>query len=492
MRVFGNSMKGGMLKLAAAALALVAPGAMAFSLLGPFTSWQTTALSYQVGGTIGGPMNLSEGFRWNVPAIFYAYDKSFLDYFGPEGVQAIDEAVQHFNDLPKASQISADLGEYSTQTTRENFEAQTLGLFDLKTTAMRLLMEEIGFTDPVRYTFALRARTTETIAGVMYTNYTTILRNFDPVTLQPSQYVNGTLYTYLIQEFMNPDRADALEQIEVDDDGFANLPVATGTALFTLGGLGVAGSGVYRVGLTRDDVGGIRFLYHRNNFAVETLLPTVSLGSSVGPRSGWVPFLGVTNVTGVTNVIVGTNGLGTNVLSVGLRGGRDRLRFQRVFYDSLLGNTFTTFTNVYTDVAVGTNATLVVQPVARGVLQPDIIFVAQDNGLAADNLTPVFVGRTGTGNWINNDAINGSDEVALSQGPGVIAPPIVISFSDQLPFFQNEGQLEFLEGFPSEASSFFSGVWGSFDGSTNPPVIYPRYQNITLQQLRQQILQGGN
>ena len=482
-----------LLRICLLAAAIVAPAAMAFSLLGPYTSWQVVALSYQLGGDIGGPMNLREGFRWNVPVVTYAYDKSFIDYFGSEGVNAVDEGVRILNDLPAASKIDEALGDYSTQTLRENFEAETLGLIDLKSTAMTMLVEEMGFADPVRFTFTLRARTTETIAGIMYTNYSIVLRNFDPVTLSPTRYVNGTLYTYDIEEFMNPMRADAIESVRFDDDGQENLPVASGIGTSSFFGQGgIFSSGLYRVGLTRDDVGGIRFLYHPQNYAVETLLPTVTVGNNVGNGSTWVPLLAITNVAGVTNIIVGTNTIGTNIVSVGLRGGRNKIKFQRVFFDGLTGSSFTTISNIYTDVAVGTNSTLVVQPVVRTIAQPDIIFVAEDNGLAADNLTPVYTSRSSTANWIDNDAINGNDETALSHGPGVIAPPIRISFSDQLPFFENIGINEFLDGFPGEDTAFTSGVWGSFDGTTNAPVIYPRYRNITVQQLRNNILRGGN
>jgi len=109
-------------------------------------------------------MNVREGFRWNVPVITYAYDKSFVDYFGPDGIAAVDQAIRHFNDLPAAAKISSDLSEYSPQTLRENFEAATLGLLDLKSIAMTTLMTQLGFADPIRWTFALRARTTEHLA----------------------------------------------------------------------------------------------------------------------------------------------------------------------------------------------------------------------------------------------------------------------------------------------------------------------------------------
>jgi len=45
-------------------------------------------------------------------------------------------------------------------------------------------------------------------------DYTIIQRNFDPLSLAPSKYVNGNLFTYQILQLCPPgfpDRADALE-----------------------------------------------------------------------------------------------------------------------------------------------------------------------------------------------------------------------------------------------------------------------------------------
>lgn len=485
------------MKIGLAAAMFVAPAAWGFSLIGPLTSWQANGLAYGFDADIGGPMNLSEGFRWNVPVITYACDKSFTDYFGAQGVHAIDEAFKYFNDLDNASKLAQTLDEYSTSTIRENFEAEALGITDVKSTAMSLIMEELGFADPIRYTFTLRSRTTETIQNVTYTNYVTIMRNFDPVTLSPSRYVNGTLYSYQIREFRAPpfDHADALEVVLFGNDDLT-APVATGLGHLTLSD-GVADSGPsgiflpgrFRTGLTRDDVGGFAWLYHPNNYAIEGLLTNVTGSIAGGFGNGWIPFAGLTNAFQTTNTqfLTGTNATNQIVIT-GPRGGRNKLRFQRVFFDYLIGQTFTPITNQYTDVTVSSNLTLVVQSVQRGITAPDFIFVAEDLGLA-NNLVPVGTRRTDTTGWIDNDALNGVDETALSHGPGVIAPSVRISFSDQFPYFENLGSSAFLDDFPGEGDSFTSGFWGSFDGSTNAPVIYPVYRHLTLPQLRSQILQ---
>ncbi|HMJ88869.1 MAG TPA: hypothetical protein VK530_03590 [Candidatus Acidoferrum sp.] len=469
---------------------LAAAGAQAFSLIGPLTSWQVVGLAYGFGEDIGGPMYRDEGFRWNVPVITYGFDKSFIDYFGPNGVKAIDEAFLYFNDLPRVTQMSTNLEEYSTSTLRENFSAGAMSIIDVKSTAMSLIMEELGFADPIRYTFTLRSRSV--VGTPPVTNYATIMRNFDPVTWTESRYVNGKLYSYQIQEFRLPDHADALEFVSLGEDDRQTIPVASGLARITLDGSvsdsGAAGStapGLFRIGLTRDDVGGIRWLYRPSNFAMETLLPTITAGFALGARGAWIPFTGLTNDVTVTNgQVIGTN----QFVSQGWRGGRNHMRFQRAFFDPIFGQTFVTLTNAYTDVTVTTNRTLVVQALQRAINGPDFLFLSEDLGLV-QNLVPALLRRTGTAGWINNDAINGADETALSAGPGVIAPPVQISFSKLLPYFLNFTSA-FLDDFPGEGDAAFSGVWGSFDGSTNAPIIYPVGGPLTLQQLRQQILRG--
>jgi hypothetical protein len=466
----------------ALALFLAAPSARSFSLLGPYSSWQVPGIGYNRAGDIGGPMGLGEGFRWNVPVITYAFDKSFIDYFGPDGVHAVDAAMKQFTDLASATKISSDLSEYSTSTVRQNYEAAELNILDLKSTAMSMVIEELGLAEPVRWMFALRARTVTGNPAI--TNYTTIMRNFDPVTRLPSRYVNDTLYTFQNEEYPAPfNYADAAEY-PVTADALASQPVAGG--LLSSGGtfVGVVSlfGGRFFTGLTRDDVGGLKYLLHPNNLAVETLLPTVSLDQFTG-LNGWVPFVG-TNAGTITNIIVGT---GTNFVDAGLRGGRNHLRFKRVAYDSLVGTVFVPITNSYMDV-VFTNYSATVQHLVRGVVQPDFLFVAEDLGLI-QNLVPALTRRTDTSNWIDNDALNGFDETALSHGPGVIPPQVRISFSSILPFFSTDT----VDEVPGEDTAIISETWGTYDGTTNAPILYPfsGTGRLTLQQLRQRVFQRG-
>ena len=141
---------------------------------------------------------------------------------------------------------------------------------------------------------------------------------------------------------------------------------------------------------------------------------------------------------------------------------------------------FVPITNSYTDTVI-VNSRVVKQSLARGVTQPDLLFVAEDAGLIF-NLVPVSGTRTATAAWQNNDALNGNDGTAGDQfgGPGVITPTIRLSFSDQFPYWLNNSP-DFLNGGDDLPAS---AVWGSFDENTEVPVIYPLWLNLTLEDLQ--------
>jgi hypothetical protein len=485
----------------------------AFSLLGQILpgSWQVPGLGYDLAGDIGGPLRPSDGgFRWNLPVITYAFDQSFINYFGAEGMRAVNEAMTVFNDLPPVSQISHDgfsffvNGEIvPTRSTLVNQDAAELGLIDLKSVAMRMVIEELGLASPERWAWSLRGRSVTTVTPPPnITNYTVVNLNFDPITLQPTPIVNGILYDYNIVETPNPFVSEAVE-IPVDElDVFSFTSVADARGLLTIAFDPFTGviryeGGRFFTGLTHDDVGGLRWLYHPNHMAVENLETNVVFGTPL--RSGvsgspWTPFFGGSNV-----VVIGTNTLfNTNLLvREGLRGGINEIRFRRVNYDSLLGRTFVPITNQYMDTFI-TNGQRTVQPVQRVITQPDIIFVVEDLGIST-GLVPFLTGRTATTAWENNDAINGRD-TETDEGPGVITPPIFITFTDQLPAYFNSTAQFFFGGSgstgplpPNDApiqDRFFT--WGSFDESSTPPIIYPQYGNITVQDLRRFAVGGGN
>jgi len=478
-----------------------------FSLLGPLptdpnaaptglAAWQVVALAYDLPGDIGGPMNLGDEYRWNSPTITYAFDQSFLIYFGQRGVDAIEEAIPIFNDLPPVSNMSADLTEFPTENTKVNFVARDLGVRDLKSTALTLMLEVMGLAEPERWTWTLRGRN---VAGnPPVTNYSVIIRNFDPVTYAPTNRVNDAFYSYqILDPIPIPNYAEAVE-VPLFDPQFNFSSVA---------GAFLLGPGELFTGLTRDDAGGWRYLFRSQNLNVETLPPTTSLvpgfapGRPGAPGSGpWTPYIGATNIftnviggifspwTPISGVVIpgipGIPGISTNltnlVINVGLRPGLEKISFVRVHFDSLLGQSFFPVTNFYTDQVIS-NFTLIPQFVQRTIPFPDLLFTAGDLGTVFG--IPVLAARGTT--FVNNDTINGNTEAA---GPGTITRPLNISFSNILPYYFNSSSDFFLGVDPLSGPNAFnrSVVWGSFDASSEEVVVYPDF--LSIQDLEAQVL----
>jgi hypothetical protein len=98
-------------------------------------------------------------------------------------------------------------------------------------------------------------------------DFSVIQRNFDPVTLAPSMYVNGNLFTYEIEQSCPPgeDFGDAVEYL-VDAVGGTSFG-ALATPKVSLPD--AAFYGWFHTGLTRDDFGGLRYLYSTNNMNIE-------------------------------------------------------------------------------------------------------------------------------------------------------------------------------------------------------------------------------
>ena len=66
--------------------------------------WRGPGSLYSVNTELGGTKNFSEGSRLNIPIITYAYDYTFLNYFGAKGVAAVDSAFAVMNGLPSGFQ----------------------------------------------------------------------------------------------------------------------------------------------------------------------------------------------------------------------------------------------------------------------------------------------------------------------------------------------------------------------------------------------------
>ncbi|MDA7667856.1 hypothetical protein N8611_02485, partial [bacterium] len=241
-------------------LLLTAEQAVGFSLVGPRPPWQTAALGFQppavntFGGT-GGPMNINEEYRWNVPTIHYGYSAEFLSYFGQDGVDSVEEAVEILNDVPSVDNLN--LEDYQTESGRMNLRAAALGLTDIKSVALSSMLQARGLADPTRYSFVIRNRWV--INNV--TNYLVTKRNFDPETLQHSSFVNGSLWSYIIQDPVPPSNNAWASNFPVDplERLFPRTMPVAGVDSFAIS------SGFFWTQLTRDDVGGLKHIYRSSN-----------------------------------------------------------------------------------------------------------------------------------------------------------------------------------------------------------------------------------
>ena len=248
------------------------PRAHAFSLIGPYAIaggdvWQVIRLGYNEPPDIGGPMNVAAGeeYRWNTPDIFYAYDAPFLDFFGTRGMEEVEKAVKIINDLPPASLLNVN--DYPMTGERINFRAAALGLWDLRSTALSLTLEEMGLASPERWVYCLRNRgVPPSTVNPPPAFFNVIRRNFDPVTAAESPYINGRLWTYIAIFDGQTDSITINQPVDPLDFGRFD-PVSALRDAFS--GFSI---GSYFTGLTRDDVGAIKYAWkhkrgiHRNHW----------------------------------------------------------------------------------------------------------------------------------------------------------------------------------------------------------------------------------
>ena len=275
--------------LLACAVAIV-PRAQAFVLGGPNNEpYQVPVDGFFLPFDLTGPKNIGEGYRRTAPTNYYSYDQNFLNFFGSNGVAAVDQAFSIYNSVGNFSQYSPDLSEFPLEAQRANYTAESLSLLDLRSTVMGALTEQLGLDQPVRYVWCLHNRFVPAgnppcPAGDVYT---VIQRNFDllPSALnqfQYSSYVNGTLYSYVIEERCtgaNP-LADA---VEFAVDPLANQFTAVAD-YFSAQYFGLTVGSFYTY-LTRDDVGGLRYLMGTNNYNFENSGPgTVQLITNNTPQ----------------------------------------------------------------------------------------------------------------------------------------------------------------------------------------------------------------
>jgi hypothetical protein len=263
-------------------------GAVVFGLLSPVwafvpagpvgnggDAWQSPAIGYF---GINAPKNIGEEYRRNTPVMYYAYDANFLGFFGSNGIVAVDSAFailnSAFTNNPTGvtkglDGYSTSLAEFPLDSRNVNYQAQALGMLDLKTETLGLMVEQLGLTDPISYIWTLHDRYhVDGPACPANMEYLVVQRNLDIVSsplnqMQYSPYVNDTLYSYQILEACTGAPLAMTEPFAVDPLADTYSPVASF----------MVGLGDFYSGLTRDDMAGLRYLMQATNVNWETASP---------------------------------------------------------------------------------------------------------------------------------------------------------------------------------------------------------------------------
>ncbi|MBL69298.1 MAG: hypothetical protein CMO74_12775 [Verrucomicrobiales bacterium] len=393
--------------------------AQGFVMIGPMHTNRLTALGMDLNywDDLGGPKERKSFFRWNTPSLVYSFDASFITYFGLEGRFAIKEAFDILNDFFQpvdesySGMTELDLADHgflgNYNTTWVNTTAQNQSILDIKSLTLGLLVNQLGLGNPHRYAFSIHDATTNQASTMI--NFRVRLRNFDPITENPTDMINNVKYSYrLVHDgtnspgvgnapFIMPTFAD-MEEFTTDTSGNAWSSVAAiadafyGNSLIywtdkpSLYDFGVYYDGMNAMGgknqprhaLTYDDAGGLRYLYRNNNYVYETLplnvvlvvptqlLPLTAVPVFPGPfgrpypsslggnpnfiprrNTGYIPALPITSVLPAQGP--------PPFFDLAMRGGIDKIQFYEQPFDSLLGITFTPTNLTWTDTFVTTN-----------------------------------------------------------------------------------------------------------------------------------------
>ena len=340
---------------------VISTQAHAFTLLGPPADWMTREKNLGYETDSGGPMQLNAGYRWNIPEITYGYDLAFLNFFGERGVAAVEDAFKILN-----TYADGDLRFFSSNSIRLQLSAQAANIIDLKSTALSRILEQLGLGETVRYVYVIR----DINITSQTTNFTIVERNFDPFTYTPTNSVNVTLFTSNVYAYQD----GSFDAVETPVN---QTPINPGVAGFDYP------PGQYAIALTRDDVGGLRYLYATNMFKMETLPP-------------------------------GTTAVDGQFVDAAVRPGRGKLRFRRLYLQPQNPTNFQAELQAFEDIYLQ-NGIMKTQRVQRIVSQPDIVFSAADLGSGPNGL-PLLVANAI--NWNNNSTLIGQPD----EGPGTINP----------------------------------------------------------------------
>jgi hypothetical protein len=198
-----------------------------------------------------------------------------------------------------------------------------------------------------------------------------------------------------------------------------------------------------------------------NPVVATTNLTVVSTNSSGYYSSQTLITYSTTHVFVAEPIVCGNVSTGgtSTTNAPGLYEGIGKVQFIKTSYDSLIGQFYQPMTNTYTMVKIVNNQP-VNQTYQRVATYPDFVFTAEDLAGGPNDLpvTPIYAR---TNNWDTANVVPGL------AGPGTIDPGSQITFNKVGSVYLNSA-----DGNQTTAPLSALGI-ATFDGSTNPPVIYP-------------------
>jgi len=264
---------------------------------------------------LGGPKHIKEFYRWNTPHLVYGFDREFVRFFGEEGILAVNDAMRVLNDFfqPQDGQYSGvselDLmrhgfgGNYSTYWL--NVTAKNENLMDIKSLVLGMMVNYLGLGNPYRHMFSTTNAWYADPLNAGSVVFGTTLKNFDPITLQPTDWVNGDQYAYRLihnqvpgflpdptanagagnvagvtldmEEYTNSDTVNTYSAVSAIVDAFygntdlvwTRVPSRYGFGIYYDGLNAMGGSYKPRHALTYDDAGGLKYMYNTNTVVME-------------------------------------------------------------------------------------------------------------------------------------------------------------------------------------------------------------------------------
>ena len=277
------------------------------------------------------------------------------------------------------------------------------------------------------------------------------VRNYDPITWNPTTYVNGTQYTYEIYDGCAlTDPMDAMEQANDQAGGGLSL---TSSAVATQEALQLGG---YYLGITRDDMGGLRYLYRQNNYNYEALPPNC--------------YVQTNGLDSVFSPAQATNALVTGW--TGTVGGMEKITFVKLAFDSYVGGTNFPTNIIHYTIPILTNFTQQKMQVWRTNTAPDIIFTSANllNGAASTDRPFTNGYGPSPATAARSMLVPATLPDPLLEHSEVFHPLMIVTFNNVGPFYYNENP-SFMGGSAFFLYPYFQ--FGKFDGSTNAPVAFP-------------------